>query len=118
LEARIEGQLESKLIQVESEASILISNENIDSVNTEVGVLSIEAKTDVVHSVKRRRAAHRRDYTPEVRFFGCFASHVEVTHAISSASRRAARAQLRGDVTEDTIANTICRPLDKPSARI
>src|SRR5579863_226104 len=54
----VEGQLKSKLIQVESQASFLISHENIDGVNTEVRVLA-------VHRMKWRRGTHRRDYKSE-----------------------------------------------------
>jgi subtilase family serine protease len=45
LKARIIDQTESKLVQVESQASILISNENFNRVKTEVGVLPIQPKS-------------------------------------------------------------------------
>lgn len=53
LEAGIKGQLKSKLIEVKSETSLLISNENSNGVKTEIRILLIEAKTG---------AAHRRHY--------------------------------------------------------
>ncbi len=37
----IKGQIESELIHIESYASFLISNENVDSVNTEIGAAPI-----------------------------------------------------------------------------
>jgi hypothetical protein len=44
LKARIEGQIESELIQVELQASILIAHENVHSVQAKVGILTIQAK--------------------------------------------------------------------------
>src|SRR6185503_16508128 len=45
------------------QASILVSNENVNSMDTEVRFLSIDAKTGLVDLTRRRRAAHRRDYS-------------------------------------------------------
>jgi len=39
LKACIEGQMESELIQVEAQAAILIANENVNAMETEVQVL-------------------------------------------------------------------------------
>src|SRR5712671_851980 len=46
--ASIKSQMESELVQVEAQASILISNEYIDSMDTEVRFVSIEVKTGLV----------------------------------------------------------------------
>jgi len=40
----INDQTETKLVHVESQASILIADEDGDMMNTEVGVLSVQAK--------------------------------------------------------------------------
>jgi hypothetical protein len=40
LKADVKGKAESKLIHVESQASILVANENVDRVNTKVGVVA------------------------------------------------------------------------------
>ena len=58
LQAGIKRQIEPQLIQVESQASILIANINVDRVNPEIGITP-------VHSVGWRRAAHGRDYKSE-----------------------------------------------------
>jgi hypothetical protein len=44
LKARVVDQIEPELLQVESEASILISNENLNGVKPKVGIVSIYAK--------------------------------------------------------------------------
>jgi hypothetical protein len=40
LKADVKGQAESKLVDVESQASILVANEDVDRVNTEVWVFA------------------------------------------------------------------------------
>jgi hypothetical protein len=50
LKLRIKGQSESELIRVESQALILISNVNVDSVNTQMGAVPIHAKTGPARS--------------------------------------------------------------------
>jgi len=41
LKAHIEGETESKLIHIESQAPILITDENVDRVNAEIAILAI-----------------------------------------------------------------------------
>src|SRR3989442_14960667 len=65
------SRIESKLIQVESQASILIPDKNVNTVNSKIWVLSIHARNGPVHPIGRRRAARRRDYKSEWRSFGC-----------------------------------------------
>ena len=45
LKAHIKGQAESQLIHVESQAPVLIANENVDRVNPKMGVLAIERRS-------------------------------------------------------------------------
>ena len=63
LEAHIKGQTESKLIHVESQASVLIANENVGSVNAEVGVLAllviaIMGRSGLIRQTERRGTGH------------------------------------------------------------
>lgn len=60
----ITGQGESKLVQIELEASILIANENTDSVQTEVGIHSIRPETTPMRPMGRKRGAHPRIIAP------------------------------------------------------
>jgi hypothetical protein len=58
LKAHIKSQTESKLIHVESQASILIANENVDGMNAEVrGVVGHEWG-GLVHRIEERRTGH------------------------------------------------------------
>ena len=40
LKAHVEGQIETKLIYIESQTAILIANEHVDRVNPEIGVFA------------------------------------------------------------------------------
>ena len=62
LKPGVADQTESKLFQIEPQAPILIANENGDVLKTEVGVLSVQAKSGPVHAMPRGRAIHARDY--------------------------------------------------------
>ena len=55
LKLRIEGQIESKPIQVKSQTLILISNINVDRVNTEVEAMP----GTIVRAARGRISAHR-----------------------------------------------------------
>src|SRR3569832_736273 len=60
--AVIDDQIESKLVQVERQTSILISNEDRHVVDTNVGITRIPGKNSFVFAARSRRAIHRRDY--------------------------------------------------------
>src|SRR5207245_6364798 len=61
LKPGVADQTESKLVQVEPQAAILIANENGDVLKTEVGVLSVQAKSGTVHAMPRGTGIHPRD---------------------------------------------------------
>jgi hypothetical protein len=61
LEPGIKGQMEPELIEVKSQAAILIANEYVYAVNAKVWV----------HWGRRREATHGRDYKSESYLFGC-----------------------------------------------
>jgi hypothetical protein len=66
LQAGVKCQIEPQLIQVESQAAILIAHINVDRVNPEIGITP-------VRTVEWRSAAHRRDYKSEVTGLGSHA---------------------------------------------
>jgi hypothetical protein len=63
LKTSIESQMESKLIQVEIQAAILIANKNVDGVNTQVRVLPVQANggSGAAHGGNYRPAGFRLD---------------------------------------------------------
>jgi hypothetical protein len=58
LKAHIKSQTESKLIHVESQASILIANENVDGMNAEIRRLVVHEWGGLVHRIEERRTGH------------------------------------------------------------
>jgi hypothetical protein len=62
LKASIEGQIESELVEIEPQASFLVSNEDVYGVDTERGIVSIRTGGGTILPKGRRRAAHGWDY--------------------------------------------------------
>src|SRR5438094_7419198 len=62
-EADVSDQTEAKLVQIESQAFILTTYEDVNGVNAEMGLLRIQAKGRLVRVQGCRRDAHRRDYS-------------------------------------------------------
>jgi hypothetical protein len=74
LKAHIKGETESKLIHIESQAAVLIANENPDGVDAEVGIFSIVVlvtlilatvvfattlgESGLIHQTERKGAGH------------------------------------------------------------
>ncbi len=58
LKTHIKGQTESKLVNVETQALILIANENIDGMNAEVRSLAVHGRGGLVHRTEGRRTGH------------------------------------------------------------
>ncbi len=67
---------EAKLVNVESQASFLIANEDHDEVQAEIGILTVQAQKGSVNPKGQRRVAHPRDYTFEDCFSGRLALRV------------------------------------------
>jgi len=62
LKTHIKGQTESKLIHIESQALILVANENIDGMNAEVGGVAFHGRGGLVHRTEERRTGHSGYY--------------------------------------------------------
>jgi len=56
----IEGKAESKLVQIESKASLLVANENRDGVQAQVGVTPARRKTAAVRLMFRGMSGHQQ----------------------------------------------------------
>jgi hypothetical protein len=62
LKARVESEMESELIQVEAQTSILVPNKNVNRMNPQVRILPVQAQKGRIHPSGPRRAIHRADY--------------------------------------------------------
>ena len=69
LKANIKGQIESKLIEIEPQASILIANEDIDRIDAEVATIAIVVlatlrQSRLIRQTERWGAGHGGYYKP------------------------------------------------------
>src|SRR5579862_247813 len=58
LQAYVIGQIEPKLVEIESQALVQIANEDVDRMDAKIRHLPIERRGRLVHKAKRRGAGH------------------------------------------------------------
>jgi hypothetical protein len=73
LEPDVEGQTESKLVDVKSQASFLIANEDVDGINAKVTILVIRFLAimwgrELIRLTERREAGHGEYYKTRKHF--------------------------------------------------
>src|SRR5258706_13045341 len=61
-EAMIDDQFETKLVDSESQAAVLIANENDDVMHTQIGFAQVEAENRAIRPAGGGRGSHLWDY--------------------------------------------------------
>ena len=62
LKSHIKGQIKSKLFHVESKASVLIANVDVDRVNAKVGIIALHEQGGLIRQIEGWGTGHRRYY--------------------------------------------------------
>ncbi len=94
LKTHIEGQTESKLIQVEPQASVLITNEDVDGVDAEVGVVAIMVPGIVVLGIMALTImGQRRLIRPTERWGAWHGEYYKTTNIVIVRGRARRRAR-------------------------